>query len=289
VIWMGDTGKLASTGFSKMSDRQVGIWETTGGLSNSKMIVIDQSAGIIMPFWSDNGILLLAGKGDGNVRYYEYESDTLHPLSEYKSSDPQRGMCFLPRRALNVSECEIARAYKVISSASYSWIEPIAFVVPRKADSFQADIFPPAPSTEPSLTAGEFFSGRQEIMRKVVDLNSGVTSAATALPATITPSPNPPSQSPTASLGSSGYAKAAPLGAATLSTSFKTGASTQEYTAKEYGSLSTSEVDTAALIDENARLTGELREARGQIRSLELQLEAMRANAQRAAKVLLEG
>lgn len=235
------------------------------------------------------------GRRDDNVRYYEYESDTLHPLSEYKSSDPQRGMCFLPRRALNVSECEIARAYKVISSASSSWIEPIAFVVPRKADSFQADIFPPAPSTDPSLTAGEFFSGRQEIMRKVVDLNSGVTSAATALPATITPSPNPPSQStlapqsPTASLGSSGYAKAAPLGAATLSTSFKTGASTQEYTAKEYGSLSVSEVDTAALIDENARLTGELREARGQIRSLELQLEAMRANAQRAAKVLLEG
>lgn len=225
-------------------------------------------------------------------------------------------MCFLPRRALNVSECEIARAYKVVSYASSSWIEPIAFVVPRKADSFQADIFPPAPSTEPSLTAGEFFSGREEITRKVVDLDSGVTSAATALPATITPSPNSPSQStlasqpPAASLGSGGYAKAAPLGAATLSTSFKAAASAQEYTAKEYGSSGTSEVDvsglsyypvsihkpradlkeqTAALIDENARLTGELREARGQIRSLELQLEAMRANAQRAAKVLLEG
>ena len=63
VVWMGDTGKLASTGFSKMSDRQVGIWEMEGGLSNSKMIIIDQSAGIIMPFWSDNGILFLAGKG----------------------------------------------------------------------------------------------------------------------------------------------------------------------------------------------------------------------------------
>ena len=220
-------------------------------------------------------------------------------------------MCFLPRRALNVSECEIARAYKVVSSALFSWIEPIAFVVPRKADSFQADIFPPAPSTEPSLTAGEFFSGREEITRKVVDLNSGLTSSATASPAIITPSPNAPSQStlapqsPAGSLGSSGYAKAAPLGAATLSTSFKTAASTQEYTAKEYGLLGTSEVDVsalsqheietdlqeqpAALIDENARLTGELREARGQIRSLELQLEAMRANAQRAAKVLLEG
>lgn len=37
-------------------------------------------------------------------------------------------MCFLPRRALNVSECEIARAYKVAASG----IEAIAFIVPRK-------------------------------------------------------------------------------------------------------------------------------------------------------------
>ena len=65
---------------------------------------------------------------DGNIRYYEYESDSLFPLSEHKSSDPQRGMCFLPRRALEVTECEIARAYKVTASG----IEPIGFIVPRK-------------------------------------------------------------------------------------------------------------------------------------------------------------
>lgn len=73
-------------------------------------------------------MLVEAGKGDGNIRYYEYDSDSLYPLSEYQSSTPQRGMCFLPRRALNVSECEIARAYKVAGTT----IEPISFVVPRK-------------------------------------------------------------------------------------------------------------------------------------------------------------
>lgn len=65
---------------------------------------------------------------DGNIRYYEYDSDSLHALSEHKSSEPQRGMCFLPRRALSVADCEIARAYKVHGSS----IEPIAFIVPRK-------------------------------------------------------------------------------------------------------------------------------------------------------------
>lgn len=44
----------------------------------------------------------------------------------------------------------------------------------------------------------------------------------------------------------------------------------------------------ASLTDENARLNGELRDAQKQIRNLELQLEAMRANAQRAAQVLLD-
>ena len=61
-------------------------------------------------------------------RYYEFDADSLYLLSEYKSSDPQRGIGFLPRRALNIAECEIARAFKVAGSA----IEPIAFIVPRK-------------------------------------------------------------------------------------------------------------------------------------------------------------
>lgn len=65
---------------------------------------------------------------DGNIRYYEYESDSLHSLAEHSTSNPQRGMCFLPRRALEVSECEIARAFKVTSNG----VEPIAFIVPRR-------------------------------------------------------------------------------------------------------------------------------------------------------------
>jgi coronin-1B/1C/6 len=154
------------------------------------------------------------------VRYYEYEADALYPLSEHKSSDPQRGMCFLPRRALNVSECEIARAYKITTSPSAGTIEPIAFVVPRKADSFQSDIFPPAPSLEPSLGADEFFSSRKEITRHLVDLDTGATSKYT--PLTV----SPPTFSPSSELSSAvtpsmlSPPTKAPLGASTLSSSF---------------------------------------------------------------------
>lgn len=58
VVWMGDMDKIATTGFSKMSDRQVAIWET-GELGNIKTIILDQSSGVVMPFWSDNNILFL--------------------------------------------------------------------------------------------------------------------------------------------------------------------------------------------------------------------------------------
>jgi coronin-1B/1C/6 len=58
AVWMGDLDRIATTGFSKMSERQVGIWET-GGLTNVTTIGLDQSAGVLMPFWSDNNLLFL--------------------------------------------------------------------------------------------------------------------------------------------------------------------------------------------------------------------------------------
>lgn len=58
IVWMGDRDRIATTGFSKMSDRQLTVWETTS-LKNVTTLNIDQSAGVVMPFWSDNGILFL--------------------------------------------------------------------------------------------------------------------------------------------------------------------------------------------------------------------------------------
>lgn len=156
IIWCGSTDRLSTTGFSKTSDRQLFLWDSKNISKPLKQTIVDTSSGVVMPFWSDNSIIFLAGKGDGNVRYYEMESDELHYLSEYKSTDPQRGMTFLPRRDLNADDNEIARAYKLTNQM----IQPISFICPRKADSFQADIFPPAPSSVPALTSQEFFHGK---------------------------------------------------------------------------------------------------------------------------------
>jgi len=112
--------------------------------------------------------LYLAGKGDGNIRYFEYENDKFEFLSEYKSGDPQRGIAFLPRRGINVHENEVMRAYKTVND---SYIEPISFTVPRRAEVFQSDIYPPATGVKPAVSAAEWLSGKDGIPAKI-DLES---------------------------------------------------------------------------------------------------------------------
>lgn len=60
------------------------------------------------------------------------------------------------------------RAYKTIND---SYIEPISFTVPRRAETFQADIFPPAIGTKPAASAKEWFDGKTAMPAKI-DLES---------------------------------------------------------------------------------------------------------------------
>ncbi|KAG2174290.1 hypothetical protein INT43_004313 [Umbelopsis isabellina] len=200
VVWLGETDRIVTTGFSRMSDRQMNLWNT-GDLSKPiKSEFLDTSSGVLMPFYDqDTKMLYVAGKGDGNIRYFEYENDELFFLSAYQSSEPQRGMAFLPKRSVNVSECEVVRAYKVTSSL----VEPISFKVPRKSDAFQSDIYPPAIGDEPALTADEWFSGK-DANPKTIDLEAGytvkakqefVTSASVEAPATPKEKSSEPSKS----------------------------------------------------------------------------------------------
>lgn len=169
VVWCGDKDRAITTGFSKMSDRQMFLWDTKNlSAGPLKQVTLDSSSGIIMPFWSDNNIVFLAGKGDGNIRYYELENDELHYLTESKSSEPQRGLTFVPRRVLNTEENEIAKAYKITGTT----IQPVSFCVPRKAEGFQSDIFPPAPSAQAALSAKEFFDGKRA-PRNLISLETG--------------------------------------------------------------------------------------------------------------------
>ena len=52
VVWMGEHDRLATTGFSRMSDRQLGLWDA-GSMSEpiGGFTFIDSLSGVCMPFW----------------------------------------------------------------------------------------------------------------------------------------------------------------------------------------------------------------------------------------------
>jgi len=171
VLFLGASDKLFSMGFSKTSERQISIWDPKNLTEPLRNENIDTMSGILMPFFdNDTNVLYLAGKGDGNIRYYELvdESPYVHYLSEFKSASPQRGMGWVPKTAVDTSICEISRLLKLTASA----IEPISFTVPRKSDQFQDDLYPPTFSGEPSLTAEQWIGG-QSATPKQVQLSPG--------------------------------------------------------------------------------------------------------------------
>ncbi|KAJ1678085.1 Coronin-like protein crn1, partial [Spiromyces aspiralis] len=156
VVWMGDRNRVATTGFSRTSEREIFIWDTTNLQEPIKKVFVDTSSGLLMPTYDANcDMLYIGGKGDGNIRYYEYVNDDLFYLSEYQSTEPQRGLGAMPKYGVDVGACEIQRLYKVTNN----YIEPISFRVPRKSDTFQEDVFPDTLAPQPALTSEEYFNG----------------------------------------------------------------------------------------------------------------------------------
>ena len=75
----------------------------------------------------------------------------------------------MPKRGLNIGECEIARIYKLTPKGS---IEVIYFTVPRKATTFQEDIFPPTKEDVAVISAEDWLAG-QNAEPRVVSLKDG--------------------------------------------------------------------------------------------------------------------
>ena len=65
-------------------------------------------------------------------------------------------------------ENEVVRIYKTVND---SYIEPVSFIVPRRAEVFQDDIYPPCTGLKPAMSSGEWFGGKEGLPPKI-DLSS---------------------------------------------------------------------------------------------------------------------
>lgn len=156
--WMDNHGKIGAVGFTKSSMRQFSIWDPKALGKPLATIDIDQSAGVLIPHYDpDNSILYVGGKGDGGVKYFEIvdEAPFAFFLSEFRTNQSQKGICFVPKRALDIKGCEVARALRLMRDS----VVPVAFTVPRKSDVFQADIFPDTYAAESTQSADDYAAG----------------------------------------------------------------------------------------------------------------------------------
>ncbi|MCP9259369.1 Coronin [Dirofilaria immitis] len=137
AIFLKD-GRIFTTGFTKRSERLYAL-RTQENLDEPLIQEeLDTSNGVLFPLYDeDSGLVYLAGKGDCAIRYYEVNSEYpfVHYINTYTTSEPQRGIAFMPKLGLNSNENEIARIYK-------------------------ADLYPDTRSHVPALTAEQFIEGQ---------------------------------------------------------------------------------------------------------------------------------
>lgn len=162
AVYLGNSGRILTTGFSRHSDRQYSVWSENNLAQPLYTDTIDSSSGVVFPYYDhDTRMVYLAGKGDGNIRYYEVvdEAPYVHFLSQFLSGNPQRGLGWMPKRALRTASCEVFRFYKL--HAVRGLCEPIAMIVPRKSDQvFHDDLYPDTAAPVSALSAHEWITGR---------------------------------------------------------------------------------------------------------------------------------
>ncbi|KAI9545127.1 Coronin-1C-A [Dissostichus eleginoides] len=158
AIFLAD-GNILTTGFSRMSERQLSLWNANNMEEPMTVTEMDTSNGVLLPFYDpDTSVVYLCGKGDSSIRYFEItdQAPYVHFLSTFTTKEPQRGMGYMPKRGLDVNKCEIARFFKLHERKC----EPIVMTVPRKSDLFQDDLYPDTSGPDPALEAEDWFDGK---------------------------------------------------------------------------------------------------------------------------------
>lgn len=63
AVYCGDTGLVFTTGFSRFSDRQYGVWDEKNLNTPLRLDNIDSSSGVLTPFYDhDTRVVFVAGK-----------------------------------------------------------------------------------------------------------------------------------------------------------------------------------------------------------------------------------
>ncbi|CAK9811862.1 Coro7 [Anthophora plagiata] len=141
IVWLNNSDRILTTGFDAARLRQVYIRDLRHLNEPVKTLELDCSTGILMPLFDpDTNMLFLAGKGDTTIMYMEVmDKDPFLVEGIRHSGEQTKGVCLVPKRALNVMQAEVNRLLQLTSNM----VIPIMYQVPRKTyRDFHADIYP---------------------------------------------------------------------------------------------------------------------------------------------------
>ncbi|XP_011069100.1 PREDICTED: coronin-7 isoform X2 [Acromyrmex echinatior] len=165
TVWLNND-RILTTGFDAARLRQVYIRDLRHLNEPMKILELDCSTGILMPLFDpDTNMLFLAGKGDTTIIYMEVTERDPYLVEGIRHSGEQtKGVCLVPKRALNVMQAEVNRLLQLTSNM----VIPIMYQVPRKTyRDFHADIYPDTSGPVAQNNATSWLKGHNAPVPKI--------------------------------------------------------------------------------------------------------------------------
>ncbi|XP_034100927.1 coronin-7 isoform X1 [Drosophila albomicans] len=168
ITWALEGHYIVCTGFDKVSERQISVYNAQKLTAPLNTASLDVSPSILIPYYDeDSSTLFVTGKGDSTIYCYEItdEEPYICPLSHHRCSSLHQGLSFLTKNHCDVASVEFSKAYRLTNTT----IEPLSFTVPRiKSELFQDDLFPPTRITwSATLSADDWFGCNDKAAAKV--------------------------------------------------------------------------------------------------------------------------
>ncbi|EDV91711.1 coronin-7 isoform X2 [Drosophila grimshawi] len=168
ITWALEGHYIVCTGFDKVSERQISVYNAQKLTAPLNTASLDVSPSILIPYYDeDSSTLFVTGKGDSTIYCYEItdEEPYICPLSHHRCSTLHQGLSFLTKNHCDVASVEFSKAYRLTNTT----IEPLSFTVPRiKSELFQDDLFPPTRITwSATLSADDWFDCNDKAAAKV--------------------------------------------------------------------------------------------------------------------------
>lgn len=83
-------------------------------------------------FDHDANLLFLGGKGESNIKCFEWTNGKLYEVAENKSNSNNKAFCFLPKYCVDTTKHEVNRLFKLLDNT----IETVSMYLPRQSAEF---------------------------------------------------------------------------------------------------------------------------------------------------------